>query len=270
MSYHFDEVKHVHWLNDKPLIGTTTALKIIAKPLTWWASGLACSEFGWMNTKGVTKEERADLEKQASKRAFDRLTEIKSMSHVDYRLLLDKAYRAHSESLKKSADTGTDMHSELEKYIKSQITQQSEPVINDSIVPFVQWANKNVKRFLFSEVHCYSEKMWVGGIADFAYIDKEDRYVLGDFKSHKEAYWTDVLQVAGYDLQLSEIGGVTTDGKPLFALVKPFDYYAIFCERAGLDKPYFERVQYQSAKEAFKSAVELYKRSIEFQGFSRE
>ena len=42
---YIDENKaHLHLLDEKPLLGTTTCLGILDKPLTWWAAGQALEQ----------------------------------------------------------------------------------------------------------------------------------------------------------------------------------------------------------------------------------
>ncbi len=260
-GYRFDSQNHIHSLNGKALVGTTTVLKIISKPLTWWASGMAVTELGWLNPKKYPKTE---CEEQAKKI----LENIKKMDGADYIRILNKAYRAHNASKEKSADKGLDLHEMLEDFIKKQISVGRGYYINDLINPFIEWSQKNVKRFLFSELHCYSESMWTGGIADFGYIDMQDRYVLGDFKSSAEAYWDHAVQLGGYDLEIEQNGGFSANGEKIFTLDKPFDYHAIFAARAGLDKPFIDR-NIGNAKVAFVNALNLYKESMRFQGFER-
>ncbi len=83
-KYYDEKGEHLHTLDDRPLIGTSTALKVLAKPLTWWASGLACAELGWLNSK--TNPDNIRLEK-----ADDKLKEISVMGAKEYLALLDKA-----------------------------------------------------------------------------------------------------------------------------------------------------------------------------------
>ncbi|KKL09949.1 hypothetical protein LCGC14_2560730, partial [marine sediment metagenome] len=50
MKYTFNEDKHLHLLDGKPLTGTSSVGNVLAKGgLVWWSSGLACAEFGWLN-----------------------------------------------------------------------------------------------------------------------------------------------------------------------------------------------------------------------------
>ena len=98
-EYRFDSERHIHLLNERPIIGTTTALGVISKPLTWWASQLACEQFGFLNPKNNPTGE-------CDKYAQEKLDEIRKMSLGEYRKLLDRAYRAHATKLKDSAGEG--------------------------------------------------------------------------------------------------------------------------------------------------------------------
>src|ERR1700722_16042386 len=124
MQYRFDEANHIHTLDGKPLMGTSTVVGVIAKPLTWWASGLAVESLGWqkkLDPRKVTSAEMELNEGQRKLRASVALREIKAMSGEEYLAKLDKAYRAHADSLNKSAGKGTDMHAALETYVKKCI-----------------------------------------------------------------------------------------------------------------------------------------------------
>src|SRR5689334_11430124 len=89
-EYKFDAENHIHTYLDKPLLGTSTVVGIISKPLTWWASGLAVKEFGWTN-KGNDKVGWTPRELRL-KIARDTLEEIRMMTDDQYLTLLDKAY----------------------------------------------------------------------------------------------------------------------------------------------------------------------------------
>ena len=61
---------------------------------------------------------------------------------------------------------------------------------------------EHVEQFLLSEAHCYSERLWVGGITDCVARMKNGKLAVIDFKSSKDAYYGQFVQVAGYALQL--------------------------------------------------------------------
>lgn len=267
MKYQFDTEGHLHSLDGKPLVGTSTVVGVLSKPLTWWAAGLAVAELGWIKKadprKAAQKEIVAnDLQRSAS--AARMLKEFRDMTVPEYVKLLDKAYRAHADTLTKSADKGTDMHAELEKYVKLMLADQDgvPKLMNGyehkAVELFAQWAVENVNRFIVSEGHCYSEELWTGGIADLLLEDKQGRLAIMDFKSSKEAYLSQFFQIAGYDIEITENGLFDEAGNLIHKPERSIDYYAVF--PFGMEKPapqfHFDTA---SAKTGFKAATVLYK-----------
>ena len=229
--YSFDGKEHVHYLNGKPLHGTTTVLKVISKPLTWWASGLCAAEFGWLHHKKHDKVARA-------RSASIMLGEFRKMKLQEYVAFLDKAYRAHDTYKESRADSGKDLHADVDAYVRYCITGKSKPRrLDPQLVPFAKWADRNVDRFLFSEVHCYSRVLRVGGIVDFAYKDKRGYLVLADNKSAPRAYFDNFAQLGGYDLQIQENGLFSASGKLLGKPEVTFSGHAIFNFGGGFTQP---------------------------------
>ncbi len=216
-----NDEQHLHTLDLAPLLGTTSIVGIIAKPLTWWASGKAVSELGWTN--GKIKNKPVPIEQRLAI-ALPMLESIKTMDVNEYLKLLDKAYAAHSKSLNKSAQQGKDLHSELERYIKNQILTKDKTKWVDKteydpkIKPFIDWAKENVKEFLWSEGYCYSEIMWTGGGCDAGCILKNGEYAIIDFKSSAEAYESHYIQIGGYDIQIKENGVFDREGTKIYDL----------------------------------------------------
>jgi len=246
-KYKFDQEHHIHLLEGKPLYGTSTVVKVLSKPLTWWASGLAVGVLsGIEDTKVFTKIKNKKATKdevETVKNSVKQwLGEHKDMSVDDYIKLCDKAYRAHSVKLDDSAKAGTDLHAELERFVKNSmmgsfITPDVE--YEERINPFIEWTLKNVDKFLWSEMHSYSEKNWVGGISDVGVKLKNGQIGIIDFKSAKDAYDSHFFQIAGYDIEISENGGFDKDGNKTFTLDKPFNFYMVVPFGAKVVKPIF-------------------------------
>ena len=267
--YKFIESEHLHTLDGKTLIGTSTALKVLAKPLTWWASGLTVAQLGWIKElKPYDKPKPTTDLIEANKRqriaaATSALANIRALTPDQYLALLDKAYKAHSVKLKKSAGDGTDLHAELEEYVKDCIRHDGLPLEqivtgSQAVKTFALWALTNVNRFLVSEAHCYSERLWTGGIVDLLYEDVNGRLIIMDFKSSKDAYLSQFFQDAGYDIEISENGVLDKDGNLLLKLERSVDGYAVF--PFGMDQPepqfHFDTA---GAREGFEAAVKLHK-----------
>lgn len=258
MYKYTDEKKaHLHTFDGKPLIGTSSVSNVLAKPLTWWASGLACAVFGWINKKDEDgKFRKLEERTNFSQKIFQKIIK---MNPTEYLATLDKAYAAHAEKLDSSATAGTDLHKEIEDYIKDQMEGNIGLTYDQRIQPFIEWANKNVKRFLWSEIHCYSTRLWVGGISDFGFEDLQGHYAVGDIKSSKDAYLSQFWQCAGYDIQLSENGGFDKDGNKIFTLDKQIDYYVIF--PFGMKEPAAKMyLDVSGGRAAFEAEVFLYKK----------
>lgn len=264
MGYKFiDEKKeHLHTLGGKPLIGTSTATKIISKPLTWWAAGMAMATLGWKNGKTTSKEDRL-------KHAEKFFEELKGLTLEEYVNRLDEGYAAHSKRLKETASDGVDLHAELEGYVKNcLLTNEGKIVMPDKSVSeqvgnFAGWAKDNVKRFIFSEAHCYSEKLWLGGISDCGAELKDGTKAIIDFKSSKEAYFDQFIQCALYDLQFSENGGFDKDGNRLFEPMQFGRYIIIpFGAKEFAPKERYDVAEFRKTAEA---TLTLYKHSLNYE-----
>lgn len=259
-GYKFDESKHYHSLDSKPLLGCSTVVGVIAKPLTWWASGLAVAKLGWTNSKLRVDGKYKTI--PLSKR-IEHLTpfweKIKKLDTNGFLNLLDEAYKAHAEKLDKAADEGTDLHAELERYVKWHMSGEKENrVFDPKIIPFIRWTEENVDKFLWSEIHCYSKELWVGGISDVGVLLKNGKAGVLDFKSSKDSYDSQFIQCAGYDLLISENGGFDSKGRKSFELQNKIEFYAV----VPFGAPKFTvdfRYNVEELREGFKSAVVLYK-----------
>lgn len=243
-KYFFDAKNHLHSIGGKPLIGTSSVGSILSKPLTYWASGKAVETLGWSNPKLTEKEQREKLAKAA-------LDIIKKYSVDEYLKALDTAYHAHAKNLKDTAKTGTDLHAELENFVKNGVE-------TELIQPFVKWSKENVKQFIGSEVYCFSLEHWLGGITDCIAELKNGQIGIIDFKSSREAYPNQFFQCAGYGLQLKENGGFDKDGNKLLEPIKNIDFLAVVPFGSVEKQPVF---QYNVSKneEAFLSELNLYK-----------
>lgn len=262
---------HLHQLQVegewKDLTGTTTIVDVLGKPLTWWASGKAVETMGWLKPERDKKNWKKILNQdERLKKAEEYLAAISEYGGIAYLALLDKAYKAHNENKKETAEAGTDMHAELEKYVRLVMAGKPPKTTKHQYVKdFALWARKNVKRFVGSEVCCYSEKLWVGGITDLVMELVNGDWAIGDFKSSKEAYFSQFVQEAGYDIQLSENGAFDKEGNKLFDLEKPIKKYIIFPFGAAEFAP-TETVLTNSLKDTFGSLVVAYRAKALFEG----
>ena len=260
MGYKFDKQQHLHSLDGIPLMGTSTVVGVVAKPLTWWASGLAVKELGWSPVNDRDKK-KIPFE-QRLPTAASRFAEIKQLSNEEYLKLLDKAYRAHHENLDKTAEVGTDRHEQLERYVRNVLEYfDGEPVeVEDgtAVNIFSRWAVDHVSRFLVSESHCYSRRLWTGGIVDLLFLDKQDKLVIMDFKSSRQAYLSQFFQIAGYDIAINENGVFDSDGNLIYESKQLVEYYAVLPFGMVNPEPQFFQ-DTDNAKKAFEASVILHK-----------
>lgn len=179
--YKFDEKKHIHTLNDKPLMGVTSVLGVISKPmLIQWAANMACDYI---------------LE-----RVYD----------VDIDVLVNEVIKeartAHRKKKEKAGDWGTEVHKAIEEWVKDK----KEPTLiqenqQEAFNHFKRWAEDNKVTFLESEKHLWSEKMWTGGIVDLVFEMDGKKYI-GDIKTSSGIYNEAFFQMGAYHLMLEEMG----------------------------------------------------------------
>lgn len=247
-TYTDEGKKHLHTLDKKPLIGTSTVVGILAKTLTWWASGQAVGTLGWTATQSDPNM-RLEVATVA-------LEGIKELDGKGWLKRLDLAYKAHSVRLKDAASDGTDLHAELEAYVKSVMGGEPYTIENEKVAAFAKWAETNVKKFLYSEAHCYSETFWVGGIFDCLAEMNDGKIALFDFKSSKEAYFGHYVQLGGYAVEIEENGVLDSQGNKLGEAKIDTLFVVPFGADDMLPRPYYD---VDNMKGMFINAVNLYK-----------
>jgi hypothetical protein len=253
--------EHLHTLDGRPLIGTSRVGSILSKPLSWYGAGKAVEVFGCPDPKVITKikNKKATVEeKSAHYRGLEgALAIIKQCDVAQYAALIDKAYRAHDVYKRSRAKTGTDLHAECEAFIKDCLNPQGRLQFAPEIQPLIDWSSENVRRFLWSEGHCYSEKHWLGGISDAGYETKDGKYGILDFKSSKEAYMDQFWQCAGYAIQIEENGILDADGNQVLEVGYSFDEVCVFPFGGEKPQPYFN-CDMAGSKEAFLAELLIY------------
>lgn len=243
--------EHLHELDGRPLYGTSTVLQVISKNLTWWSAELAaveCLEKGELIP--TIRAEYEEACKQADKKkAIDALQKKYP--------IFKKARFAHFESKNKSATKGTDLHAELERFVKDMMAGKQTESYDEKILPFRIWAADRVEKFLVSEGHCYSEELWTGGIMDAMAEMKDGKVAIIDFKSAKEAYDSMFIQVAAYDLEQAENGVFDADGKKMLEPQKVEEYYVV--PFGAQEVVPVRKTASQEFKDGFRAAVVLHK-----------
>lgn len=222
MKYQFKDGKgeHLHTLDDKPLLGTTTIINAVyPPPLAWYGSAKAVEPMGYM----TAKKEPDSIKRRAL--LEDGLANMQALVNQDgalevYEAFLEKCYKNHDVYKRSKGKEGTDVHAKIEAYINKCLENGGTVLADDAFVEFsdpdtrkfVQWANRDVTKFLWCEAYCFSEKLWVGGKTDFGFLHKNGRLIVGDNKP--SVYPKHFIQAAGYGFQVKENGLFNADGTP--------------------------------------------------------
>src|SRR3990167_592442 len=260
-QYHFDKIKHIHYFKEEPLMGCSTVVGIINKPLGWWVAEQTLKPLGWQKyNKKVNGKYKIVPDKERLPEIETVLRGIREMKPKVWLDYLDSCYKNHNKKKDDAAVAGTDRHLVLEIWIKECMEKYGGVPTGtaEGVEVFCEWAKKNVKRFLWSEVHCFSEPLWTGGIGDTGWLDMQDRIIAGGFKSSKEVYFSQFIQVGGYDIMLSENGGYDAEGEKTFTLPGPIQAYCV----APFGQEDFNPIildYVDDFRAAFKSSVHLHK-----------
>lgn len=227
--------QHLHTLDLKPLMGSSTVVGVLAKNLTWWAVGMGLTTLGWSPINDKKTKKRVPTEDRL--RVVEEWLATNPLTSFDGKTwlkALDEAYYAHDTVKNQKAESGTDMHLDLENYVRHCIAaNQGKPISgiagvhSKEVELFANWAVKNVDVFLLSEANVYSETLWVGGELDVLFRAKSGKNLIGDFKSSKEAYLSHFLQDALYGIELAENGAFDKEGNKIYEPLK-VDGYAVF------------------------------------------
>lgn len=192
--YKFDKEKHIHTLDDKPLMGVTTVLSVISKPaLIQWSANTAVDY--------IDKKVRDIIvENEVTKAgAWDILEE-------EWETIIKEAKVAHRKKKETAGDWGTEVHQAIENWIKKEpeiaLHQEHQQEVFDK---FKKWAEDNKVEFLESEKHVWNRELWIGGICDLV-IKMDGKKYVADIKTSSGIYNEAFFQMGAYNLCLEEMG----------------------------------------------------------------
>lgn len=234
-TFEFDAKKHIYTLGGVPMTGVTSIIGVLAKPqLISWAARMA-TEY---------------MEKVIRSGEYDLNDETVLLD------VLEAAKSAHTKKKEAAAEYGTDTHSAVEIYIGHCIKEHDgKPYkhIDDTLQKFIDWAMENVDYFLFSERRMYNEELFIAGTADFAYIGKDGKKYMADFKTSSGIYGIDYfLQVAAYRMLAEGEGDEPYDGSTIVRLGKDGSFEVQ------------QRYNNETDKEAFLACLTLYRAKATF------
>jgi len=174
--YRFDEEKHAHTLNGKPLTGVTSLIdKTLSKPaLIPWAVKM-CTEYIQKNCELDT--------------FYYRVTEDD----------LINAKKAHTMFKERAGDWGTRVHNACEIWAKTgQLPLSTEDTdILPSVSNFVKFIEDNGFKILDVERNVWSKKWWIGGIFDLV-LEKDGKVYIADIKTSSSIYDSHFIQMGAY------------------------------------------------------------------------
>ena len=233
--YKFNKEKHIHTWDDKPLHGVTTVLSVIAKPsLIQWAANMAI-----------------DYIEEKMFEPIDSYSSIEGGGMVDPKILKE-ARTAHRKKKEKAGDWGSEVHIEIERYVKNWILLKPSGTVDktkydERIKLFTDWVEENKVELLESEKHVWSEKMWVGGICDLV-IKMNGKKYIADIKTSSGIYNEYFYQMAAYALCLEDMGEH-----------KDVEGYLVINLKKDGTMETKEVTDMLENKEAFKAALQLHK-----------
>lgn len=246
MTTSFNKEKHEYLIDGKRATGVTTIIGVLAKPaLIGWAAKMAVE---------YLKEHTSDF-----------IDKDGAFIKTDYDDVLEAAKSAHTKKKEAAGEHGTDAHALVEKWINNCIEQTLNGVKGaplafgfshetnkyyEPIAPFINWAVENVDHFLFSERQMFNKEMFIAGTADFAYVGKDGKKYMADFKTSGGVWGIDYfLQVAAYKMLAESEGDAPYDGCVIVRLGK----------KGAEDFDVTYRYDTKTDEEAFRACLTLYR-----------
>lgn len=108
----------------------------------------------------------------------------------------------HTKISKKAATNGTEIHAEIEQYVKSRIAGEKLGTFDGesiSIIAFREWERRNNVKFLFSEEKVYSSILDVCGTVDII-AEVNGKVSIVDIKTSRSIYPEYFLQLCAYKM----------------------------------------------------------------------
>ncbi len=169
--------KHDYYFDGKKMTGVTTVLSVISKPaLIGWAARMTANYIANNWDANMRPVDDIDL----------------------WSKLIEDSMKAHAKKRDKAAESGTDVHLEIEGYIKEciekyhgyvipKLKEALEGKITKQTNHFITWALKNAVKFLESEKVVYDKDLFLAGTADFV-CEIDGKKFIGDIKTSSSIY----------------------------------------------------------------------------------
>lgn len=240
-KFEFRESDHAYLYEGKRMTGITSIIGVLAKPaLIGWAA-------------------RMSVEHIQTNLSYKRMKLLRKGYVIVKEKILLEALNAHTRKKEIAGEHGTDAHALVEEWIKWDIENPAGILTEETgkkfepIMKFMEWATENVDHFLFAERRMFNLGHFIAGTADFAYIGKDGKKYMGDFKTSSGIYGIDYfLQVAAYRFLAEGEGDTSYDGTAIVRLGKKGDFEVQY------------RFDYQTDLEAFMACLTLYRAQATF------
>lgn len=177
-TYTFDEVKHAHMLNGKPLMGVTTVMdKTLSKPaLIPWAVKVTVE---WIKEHCSTSQLGGGY----------------LVTDAD----LENAKKEHSSKKTNAGAWGSRVHTACEVWCETGKLPESidDEDILKSVENFKEFIETNGFKVLGVERPVWSKEWWIGGIFDLV-LEKDGKVYIADIKTSSGIYDSHFIQMGGY------------------------------------------------------------------------
>jgi hypothetical protein len=267
-KFEFREKGHQYLLNGKKLTGVTTIIGIAdfgkGSSLIQWSANQAVDYIkdNALEFNGMVEKKNGEIVRKQDEYVVSGET-------------LENARKAWVKTRDKAGDIGTVVHKMVEEYVKSRIKKTNFNLIKtrdnfilqegitfsqeelDKVEPmfeqFIEWEKQDEITFLLSEQQLYSKEHWYAGTVDLVFL-KEGKIYLGDLKTAANVYLSNMTQMGGYEIMLSELRKIPNCA----------GYCVINIPKLiNKEGKAFRRIKYdtktQSHKQAFMDCLSLYR-----------
>lgn len=236
-NYHFDDKKHAHTLNGKPLHGVTTILK-------YWGDPNPLLNWGVKTAVDYIEKDCEQYQLQGKAIDQSELIAIRKSS-------LQEARTAHLRKRDKAGDKGTEIHNCLEDLLNIWMNEGKAPNTKVEVAgAVINWMESQKITPLASEMNVYSESMWLGGIID-AVIEKDGKKYILDFKTSGTVQTKYFYQLAAYAAMYEETTGEKIEGGCIVHIPRGQSF--------NPEKNVYWRYDIEALKQAFMGILNAYK-----------
>ena len=168
MKFEFNEKAHTYKLGGEKILGTTTVLGMVNKPaLVPWAAKKVI-EYIEENCEAIEKPHALHYQVSPQDLAW--------------------AKSAHTRHRDDAAQTGTDVHAEIEQYVRAQMFNERVPTdVSPQTEHFIKWSKKVGNKFIASELVVFDGDLRVGGTCDILTV-ANGTFFFDDIKTSSGIY----------------------------------------------------------------------------------